>query len=330
MNTYMPENDDDMIKGETRINGVARYGEEIVYSATLGEVGGLYKKTLQKDAEEGHIISSKDMQIYRISARGSNCAASIGDGMERHIAIFDIDTGKYRELTEGEALEDYPSYSPEGDKIFFSSAGLALSAEGAVVGVGAYGIFCYHTESDRMDELLASDKFDYIAPKEDRDGNLFFIKRPCQNALNNGNILMDILLFPVRIIKAVGGWLNFFSIAFGGESLRSGRPGKDVKAKQKSEKELFIDGNIIHARQALKENQRRGEKFPGMIPHSWELIRSDKNGNQVCLKKGVVDYAVCENGDVVYSNGSAVIRLFADGGEQLIEKCQMANHLVEV
>jgi hypothetical protein len=43
-----------------------------------------------------------------------------------------------------------------------------------------------------------------------------------------------------------------------------------------------------------------------------------------------MDYMVCENGDIVYSNGDAIIRLSEDGSEQLIEKCSLAAQLVEL
>ena len=331
LNTYIPEKSNEFEKNTTSINGVSVSGSELIYSAMLGATGGLYRKTPGSDADEGNIISSGDIQIYKISVSGENCAASIGSIRERHIAVFDLKTGHYREITEGDTVEDYPCYSNGGDKIFFSSAGLAVSPGGVPAGVGPYGICCYYNKSGSMDELLASDKFDYIAPGEDHDGNILFIKRPYRNGADkNGNILLDIVMFPVRIVKAIGGLLNFFSIMFGGESLRSGQSGKDTKVKQMNEKDLFFDNNVIHTEETLKENQRRGEKFPGIIPHSWELIRMEKDGAQTCLKKGVMDYTVCENGDIVYSNGSAVIRLSCDGSEQLIEKCRMANNLVEM
>jgi len=330
MDSYVPENSDDSAKRDTSINGVSCCGDEVIYSAKLGVVCGIYKKVLEKNTAEGLIMSSRDIQIYKLSARGGSCAASVGNKSERHIAIFNTATGSYRELTEGEVIEDYPSYSQDGGKIFYSSAGIAFSAEGIAVGVGTYGIFCYYINSNKMEELLASDKYDYIAPKEDSDGNLLFIKRPYRSTGKKGNIFIDLLLFPVRIIKAIGGLLNYFSIIFGGESLRSGQSAKDIKTKQRSEKDLFFDDNVINAQQILKENQRRGEKFPGIIPHSWELIRSDENGNQRCLKKGVMDYVLCKNGDIVYSNGNAIVRLSADGSEQLLEKCRMANNLTEI
>ena len=329
MSTYVPEHSDEMAKKETRLNGVAGYGSELIYSATTGTISGLYRKGLQKDMAEGLIMTSRDFHVYKISAFSNNCAASFGKGLERHIAIVNIDTGSYRELTEGEVQEDYPSYSKDGSRIYYSSAGLAISPADIPVGIGAFGIFCYDIEDNELSELLASEKYDFIAPKEDDDGNLLFIKRPYRNLFNN-NIFKDIVLFPVRIIRAIGGLLNYFSIVFGGESLRSGQSARDVKSKQRSEKDIFFDDNVINAQQVLKQNQRRGDKYPGIIPHSWELIRADENGNQSCIKKGVMDYTICKNGDIVYSNGNAIIRLLPDGSEQLVEKCRLANNLTEI
>jgi len=330
MNSYVPKADDDSLRMETSINGISDCGGDVLYSATLGEVSGLFRKPLDTSVAEGLIMSSRDMRIYKVSAFEGQCAASVGGRLERHIAIFNIETGTHRELTEGEVQEDYPSYSRDGRKIFYNSAGLGISHSGLTGAVGPHGIFCYDIQRNEMQELLASDNFDYIAPKEDGGGNLILIKRPYKGYGNGGNFLLDLLLFPVRIIKAIAGLLNYFSIAFGGESLRSGGADRDIKSKQINEKDLFFDGNVINAQQSLKANQRRGEKFPGIIPHSWELTKIDKEGNQFCLKKGVMDYCICENGDIVYSNGNAIIRLAQDGTEQLIERCRMACNIAEI
>jgi len=324
MGTYIYDVADDFYGGS--INGASFMGDEIIYSATTGEVGGIYRKTLQKDAIEGHITASQNILISKIAVFNDNCVVSIGNENERHIATLDVKTGRYRELTEGDVLEDYPSYSKDGKKIYFSCAGVAFSSEGESIDIGPYGILFYDNDSGTVEEVVASNKFNYIAPKEDKDGNLMFIKRPYSTS-GIGMTLIDIVLFPIRIIKAIGGWLNFFSIRYGGEALSSGR---DVKSKQKSKQELFFEGNIINAQKTLKENKQCGEKFPGIIPRNWELTRLEENGKQTCIKKGVMDYTVCENGDIIYSNGNAVIRLSVNGSEQLLEKSQMAENLIEI
>lgn len=92
----------------------------------------------------------------------------------------------------------------------------------------------------------------------------------------------------------------------------------------------------MNAERSYKLNKQKGEKFPGLIPYNWELFRIEPNGNQVCLKKGVLDYTLCENGDILYSNGRAIIRLSEKVGnsgeftETLIEKCKLANNIIEI
>jgi len=330
MGSYEPQYDEDVIKRSVSINGVSGNDKAVIYSAQFGEVSGLFIKVLQDNMVEGLVMSSQDVQLYKLSVHRDKCVASVGRNGERHIALFDIKTGEYRELTEGEVIEDYPNYSNDGNNIYYSSAGLALSHNGFPIGIGPYAIFCYSNKENDIHELLASESYDFIAPKEDKNGDLLFIKRPYSRNEKNGNILLDIIMFPVRIIRAIGGLLNFFSVIFGGESLRSGKDVKDIKAKSRNERDIFFDNNVINAQEAQKAKMHKGEKFPGIIPRSWELIRMDKNGNQNCIKKGVMDYVICQNGEVLFSNGSAIIRLLADGSEELVEKCSMANNLVDL
>jgi len=330
MGKYNFADDANVYEGEVSINGASFYKGGLVYSASLGALGGLYKKGLEADDIEGHIIASNSMRIYKVDVFEDSCAASIGSYTERHVAVFDIKTGRYQELTEGDTIEDYPSYSKSGNRLFFSSAGVARSPHGHVEGIGPSGICAYDIESGSLEELFESDKFNYISPKEDKDGSILFIKHPYKNSRDSSNIFLDILMFPIRIVKAILGLLNYFSIAFGGESLRSGKAGSDIRSKQKSEKELFFEGNMINAERELKANQRRGEKFPGIIPQTWELVRAVKDGSQACIKKGVMDYTICKNGDIIYSNGHEIIRLSPDGKENLLEKCHLAVNLREI
>jgi len=79
MNTYRPGNLE-YLENSASINGVSACGGELIYSAFLGGIGGLYRKTLEKTADEGNIMSSNDIQVYKLSVFGGNCAASVGGG----------------------------------------------------------------------------------------------------------------------------------------------------------------------------------------------------------------------------------------------------------
>jgi hypothetical protein len=120
---------------------------------------------------------------------------------------------------------------------------------------------------------------------------------------------LDILWIPLRLLKAIFGWLNFFSRRYAGEALLKGREGGSNPAKyqNKSEEEIFIEGNLINADQALKENIRQGEKFPGIAPKSWELVLVGEGGRAEVIRKGVLDYAFAGE-DLIFSNGKYLIR----------------------
>ena len=322
-------NDPDEEKYGTGINGLAVFGDRIVYSVSTGDVGGLYTKKLDEKGEESLINSSNSMRIHRISVNGDKCAASTGDSNERHITVFDLNSSDCKTLTAGDVLEDYPSYTPDGGRILYSCAGLAISPQGFVSDIAPFAINCYDERSNSIEEVFSEEHFDCVLPKEDEKGNLYFIKRPYKKTESDGNIVTDILFFPIRLIRAILGLLNFFSIAFGGESLRSGKNARaDIKSKQKNQQEMFFEGNMINAELALKKNQKSGEKFPGIIPSSWELVCIDRSGTQKTVKKGVMDYALCDGGDILYSNGHAIVRLQKDGGEKLEGKCHMASNVV--
>jgi hypothetical protein len=189
----------------------------------------------------------------------------------------------------------------------------------------------YNIHSQRMDTVLEDEKTDYLAPKEDADGNLWYIRQPYdggEEKADFGSILLDILLFPVRLLKAVGGFLNAFSVLFGGESLGSNsRQNRgDTRSKQKSDKELFYEDMLIRAEQNQKENQRSGDEYPGILPRSRVLVKRTPDGQEEIIARSVLDYCLCKDG-VVYSNGSHILHRTADGKTEEIAKAKLASRM---
>ena len=131
-------------------------------------------------------------------------------------------------------------------------------------------------------------------------------------------------MLPFRLLSALFNFLNVFSAKYSGKTLsRSG----DVK--NRDENKLFIDGNLINAEEELKANRSRGDKNPGIIPSSWELRRLDANGNDTLVRKGVVAYRVDEKtGDILISNGSAILSVSSDGKEEKISSASHVTYIV--
>ena len=133
---------------------------------------------------------------------------------------------------------------------------------------GPTSVCSIDTERGELTEILSDPEYDYTSPYSSFDGSLYYIKKPYSLGIapNPLGILGDILLFPFRILRALFSFLNVFSATYSGKTLTKGK-----NTKYKDEKKTFIDGNLINAEKELQENARKGEKFPGIIPRSWEL-----------------------------------------------------------
>jgi hypothetical protein len=112
-------------------------------------------------------------------------------------------------------------------------------------------------------------------------------------------------------------------MAFGGEPLRSG--GKNpAKSRTADERKIFVEGNMIKA-----QKKRSEDSDDGIIPSGWELIKNE-NGAEKVLKKGVMDYVITDDGDIIYSNGSALRILRKNGKDEKICKLSLANSLTVI
>ncbi len=300
----------------------------IIYSINLGEVGGLYYK--DENGDESHIIAAQNFAPFEMNNKENRLAVSVEYGdTSRHISVYELPSGNCTELTDGDTVEECPCWSKVKNELYFSTAGIGRNKQGIAAALSPRSLACYNFDTNEMDEICSDENTDFFCPKTDVDGNLYYIKRPYKTD-DSGNSWLDLLLFPVRIIKAIGGFLNAFSILFGGESLSSDGKGfnNPLKAKQKDEKELLIAGNIINAEKIEKENSRKGDKNAGIIPHSWQLVKRFPSGDEEIIRKGVLDYEVCDNGNIVISDGKHIIMMSPNGEEKLIGKCRLAQNVI--
>lgn len=304
------------------INGIADDGTGLVYSIQLGEMGGIYRKNPDKpEAAEEHIFTGMNRDIGSISIKNGKIAACSNG----HLSIFDM-KGNFEDITDGDSIESQPCWSADDDRIFCSTAGIARNQYGAPAAYSPRSIMAVDLNAGSMEELFADEKYDFLRPSNDSSGNFYYIRQPYKVAEEKNPLWKDVLLFPVRIIKALLGFLNAFSVLFGGESLRSGRKQGDVKTKEKSDRELFFEGRLLEAEKNEKENTAKGEKNPGIFPLSRVLVRIAPDGTETVLKRGVMDYAVLPDGSIICSNGRSLLHI-TDSGEELIAKAKMAQNI---
>jgi len=306
-----------------RIGGMALLDGLLYYTAFLGGVGGLYTKDpLNPDAPEGVIVHRQGMNTAGLCWNGASFATTLLEGRERHLGFFTLPRGELTVVTQGETVESGPSWSRDCQQVWFSSAGWGREAPGGEPVLGPRAICRLDANTMELTEVYAQPGRDCISPQEGEDGSLWFLRRPRREE-QEGNTLADIAAAPGKVVRAMGGWLDLFTRRYAGESLRSG----GGKAKQKPERDLIIEGNLINAQRALEENQSQGEAYPGIIPRSWELVRLAPGGeNPEVVQKGVLAYALAPGG-YVFSNGRHILRATGTGKPELLAEEGMVTML---
>lgn len=324
MGVQQKEYGDETAHGEPLLRCAGACGDKLLYCTYIDRMGGMYLKNTDND-DETYIFANKEFDLQNVYCDNGKCVITAAmDNYERHIAIADLDNGGVNQLTEGFTSENHPFISrADSEKILYTAIGYARNQNGYVVEKSPSAICCYDGKTGELSELVANDEFDYFKPCDDENGNLYYIKRAYRPTKEKSNILFDIVMFPVRIIRAIGGFLSVFSMAFGGEPLRTG--GRNpAKNREADEREIFVEGNMIKAQKKAEENSE-----DGVIPSGWELIKN-VNGEETVLKKGVMDYRITKNGDIVYSNGSAVRILRKDGKDERLCKMSLANSIAVI
>lgn len=282
-------------------------------------IGGLFSYDLDTGVELRIVHKQHlDLADLQLDASGRKLlCSSVGKDGASNIASLDIEGNQFRELTGGDTIDSAPAWVPgDDDAVLYQSAGLARSPEGYVAAVGHMTIHKLNTRSGSIETVLESATHDFMQPRVCAQGNLHFIRRPYELPnYSSENILLDTLLFPFRLLRAVFHYLNFFSLMYSRKPL-TGAAGPKVQADIK---DIILKGRRIDAEKALRqENAING--VASLVPRSWELVSRNRQGNETVLATNVASYDLLADGSVIYSNGRAVFALGQGGQSALILK----------
>lgn len=314
---------------EANLNGifptdaVAVNGEQMVYSANLQGGNAIQVKSLQDlQQAEGLVLRNAEYNVYDMAydVHKHRLALSIdGQGyFERYLSILPIDGNRIQTVTEGECRDSNPCFDPKNaDILYYDSCGLAYNNDDILESPRV--IHRLNLKTGDLDCILSDEKYDFFKPYVDDLGNLYAIRRPYKGknlASSPITSIQDVILAPVKLLKALVGWLDFFTQRYSGETLKTSGA-NPAKVKQQSEEEKFIEGNLLKVQQNREKSQKDGDKFIGTIPKTWELIKYTADGNMSVLKKGVMAFAI-DGENIIYSNGQYLIQQQADGSEQML------------
>lgn len=289
---------------------------DLYYCLRDEQVGGLFKR----DAASGRelrLLLKQNLHLTHLALapEGQSIAAAAQDANGfAHIAVFDTDGNRFRHVTSGDTVDTAPAWIPgTPNRLLFQSCGLARNEQGYVVAQGPASVQILDMDSGTVSPVLDDPRFDHLKPRVAPSGDLLFIRRPYElPRYGTQSLLLDTLLFPFRLLRAVFHFLNFFSLMYSRKPLTSAS-GPAVKADMKS---ILLQGKRIDAEKALR-SERAVHGVPSLVPASWQLVRRDATGHEEVLATHVASFDVGNGGAIVYTNGRGVFVLERDGAPRL-------------
>jgi hypothetical protein len=317
------------------IRGISagRAAGELLYALETNEVAGLF--ALKADGgEEQRLFHSADSRLQHLAAApardGIACSVRRETGIS-NIAMMRADGSDLVDITEGDSIDLAPSWVPgEGRRLVYQSAGIGRDRDGAAIGIGPSSIQRLDLDHGNVESLVEEEGSDLLGPRVAPDGALLFIRRPYEKPRVRGSFfraILDFILFPIRLLFALFQWVNFFATRYTGKPLTTAggpkRKGADVH-------QMMVWGNLVDAKKgALTALGEDGEP-PDLVPPTWQLVRRSEAGETAVLGKGVLSFDLAPDGTAVYSNGSAVFHLLADGSRRRICKGEQIEQVVVV
>ncbi|MGD8914067.1 MAG: hypothetical protein PVI97_06435 [Candidatus Thiodiazotropha sp.] len=300
---------------------------KLLYFLSDNRVGGLFEYNFDTGEEKRLIhqqqLLLEDFSIDR-SCQSLVCSQKSNNGTA-NIVQMDMDGSNYRELSGGDTVDSAPTWIPDDpDRILFQSSGVARNEEGYVVALGPASIQMLDIQKRELTTVREEENYDFLQPKVCPSGDLLFIQRPYEPPrYGSRKFLMDFLLFPFRLLRAVFHYLNFFSLMYTRKPLTSAG-GPEVQADLK---ELLIKGKRINAENALKkENPVNGVR--SLVPKSWQLVRRTRTGNEQVLATNVASYDITTDGKIIFTNGYGVFLLDSSNNAQVVFRGKLIAELV--
>ena len=252
---------------------------------------------------------------YDADARRLILADAQPDGTA-HLSVYDEDGNHKGTVTGGDCIDAAPSRIwGLPNALVYQSTGVARHPEhGHVVALGHSVINRLNFATGEIDTVLDDPAYDFVAPRAGRDGSLFAIRRPVEKPVHEqaGTALKDTVLMPLRLGKAVFGYLNFFSQIYGKEPLRSAGGPRAPELDQDLGK-IWLHGRLIELNKVRHDAQYAGNLVPG----SWELIQIAPNQRTPrVLATHVAGFDLRADGTPVVTNGYDIAAL--EGGQRRV------------
>ena len=281
--------------------------DELLYTLAMTGSAGLFRYNLTT-SEEQRMFHRQDFDACGLSCdrvNGQIVVASRGKETLGKLELID-ETRRRAQITVGDGHDSNPSHDAGARGIvYFQSSGIGRDEHGAIVALGPAAIHRLIQASGEMETVLEDDDWDFLSPKTDATGALYYIRRPyaARDDLPLGQKLKSFVLMPVHLAGAIFGFLDAFSRMFGKQSLRPEGKGPAIPVNQ-SRYATFHDTTIQLER--VLNHRGKIDDHVQLVPKTWELVQRDASGDERVLAKHVVAFDVTPAGDLIYTDGLRV------------------------
>jgi hypothetical protein len=304
---------------------------ELMYTLETDATGGLFRQTVSS-GDELRIFHKQQMRVGDVASHPKTgmiaMALRKSDGTS-HLCLMNPGGGGTREMTEGDVVDESPSWSLEDSgprgTLVYHSAGLGRNAAGMLAGKGPYAVLKLDLDADELATLAESDNHDFLSPRMLADGTLLYIQRPYRpfgQPVSLKARLKDIIHFPLGVATAIVHFLDAFSRIFSKKPLITAggapREGPDPR-------HLMLWGMMINAEKGLKDSGGAA-----IVPKDWMLKRRAPDGAESVVANGVVAFDVCTDGSIVWTNGSSVKLRAGNGQDQVLCQGKTVERLMVV
>jgi hypothetical protein len=287
---------------------------DLYYTIDTDYACGLFHHELAEGYERRiyHRNQFRVSDLARCAETGNLAFAVRSPDGTTHLATMPAEGRGFKEITEGDAVDEAPSWVPgEKNTLLFQSAGIGRNQHGGFTGLSPYAIQKIDLDSGKMTMVIDQDNQDVLLPRQSIDGSIYFIRRPYQpfgSPVSPWRLMLDLLLFPFRLTRAIAHFLNIFSLIFTKKPLMTAggppREGPDQNL-------MMLYGRLIDARKIAQSN--KGGTDQALVPASWVLVRRSPDGAESILAKSALAFDLCRDESVIYTNGSRIYQVTAAG-----------------
>ena len=303
------------------INSVHAAGEnKVLYTFTVNQTSGVIEKTLsaKKDGER-FILHTNDGELLSsdYNVTDGKFVAELKRGeISSDLVLLDTERGDYVSITDGDSRDENPSFSKKRPGvILYDSLAAGRNARGEFVEYAPAAVYEYDLNTLDLKEIRASEKYSYIKPVEDENGDIYCIRKPAKER-DRHNPVVEILLIPYRLLMAIVNFIQIFVVFFTGKTMTGGG-NNPAKGRDTDSRQMIIRGNVIEVDKEIARNKKFKDKDLAFIPASWKLVRI-RGGEEEEMKSGICDFSLAEGG-VVCTNGRKVFFLKEGKSEKIAE-----------